>query len=408
MGNRSFSWKALDQDGRILQGTWEVNRAADVRAQLFSQGYYPLKILRERRILYALVSSLDYLNKKSDQLRIWAGITKRLSILLQSGISLLQAIEILGVQENRSRFNLQTWDLVKEQLEAGAEFSEALDSLIPPPSPYIRAMIQAGEQGGKLPDVLEQMSVELEEKFIFRRKLLGAYAYPVFLLLLTFGVIYALSVFVLPVYERIFSNLETELPLLTQVIFEITQFIPYIALILLLISIGVPSILRLRYPDVWREKLSEGFSRIPLFGRIYRLNDCVQFAQMLGILLGAGIPLIDALNLTSGTVRTYPMKEMIKQLEVAAREGRRLAPTLRQNQSFPRDASQMLEVGEESGQLGVMLLHMGRMFRMDLEEQMENLPQIIGPLLIVILSAIIGLVAVGVLLPIFDVGTHLQ
>lgn len=404
----SFSWKALDQDGRIIQGTWVVNRAADVRTQLFSQGYYPLKILPKRRILSALITSLDSMNKKSDQLRIWAGLTQRLSLLLQAGIPLLQALDILGEQDKRSRFNPLTWDLVMEQLEKGVEFSQALDALVPPPTPYIRAMIQAGEQAGRLPEVLAKMSEELEEEFIFRRKLLGAFAYPAFLLLLTFGVIYALSIFVLPVYARIFSNLEAELPFLTQVIFEITQFIPYIAMILLIFVLGLFLLLRLGYPDTWREKLSDRFSRLPLFGRIYRLNDCVQFAHVLGTLLEAGIPLLDALNLTHGTVRTYPMKKMVQQLGVAAREGRRLAPTLRLNRSFPRDASQMLEVGEEAGQLSVMLQHMGKMFRMDLEKQMESLPQILGPLLIIMLSGIIGLVAVGVLLPIFDVGTHLQ
>ncbi len=408
MASRSFSWKALNQEGRVIHGTWEVNRAAEVRTQLFSQGYYPIRILPERRILHALFYSLDYMNKKSNQHRIWAGITQRLSLLLQSGIPLLQALEILGTQEKRSRLNQLTWDLVIEQLEAGSEFSEALDSLVPPPTSYIRAMIRAGEQAGRLPEVLDQMSKELEEEFIFRRKLLGAYAYPLFLSFLTLGVIYALSVFVLPVYEQIFSNLETELPLMTQVIFKITQFIPYIALLLLLFLSGGFLILRFRFPDTWREKLSEVFGRIPLFGKIYRLNDCVQFAHVLGALLGAGIPLIDALNLTSGTLRSYTMKKMIKQLEAAALEGRRLSPTLRLNRSFPRDASQMLEVGEESGQLSVMLQHMGRMFRMDIEDQMESLPRILGPFLIVILSTIVGLVAVGVLLPIFDVGTHLQ
>lgn len=404
----SFAWKALDQEGRIIHGTWEVNRASDVRTQLFAQGYYPLRILPERRILHAFLYSLDYMNKKSNQQRIWAGITQRLSLLLQSGIPLLQALEILRTQEKRLKLNQLTWYLVIEQLEEGSEFSEALDSLVPPPTSYIRAMIRAGEQAGRLPEVLEQMSKELEEEFIFKRKLLGAYAYPLFLLVLTFAVIYALSIFVLPVYEQIFSNLETELPLMTQVIFEITRYIPFMALLIPLSLLGGFLILRLRFPDTWREKLNEGLNRIPFFGKIYRLSDCVQFAHVLGALLGAGIPLIEALNLTGGTVRSYTMKKMMKQLEAAALEGRRLAPSLRLNQYFPRDASQMLEVGEESGQLSVMLLHMARMFRLDLADQMENLPRILGPLLIVILSAIIGLVAVGVLLPIFDVGTHLQ
>jgi type IV pilus assembly protein PilC len=102
------------------------------------------------------------------------------------------------------------------------------------------------------------------------------------------------------------------------------------------------------------------------------------------------------------------MKKMVNQLGAAAREGRRLAPILRLNSGFPGDAAQMLKIGEESGQLSVMLINTARMFRMELEEQMERLPQILGPFLVILLSGIIGLVAVGVLLPVFDIGTHLQ
>jgi type IV pilus assembly protein PilC len=408
MGSRSFFWKALDQDGRIIQGTWDVNQASDVRTQLFSQGYYPLKILPKRRVLFTVLSYVDDINKKSDQLRIWAGMTRRLSIILQAGIPLLQALEILGEQDKHSRFSRFKWDQVIEQLEGGKEFSEALDSFVPSPTPYIRSMILASEQAGRLPQVLAQIADELDQEIIFHRKLQGAYAYPSFLLLLALGVIYALSVFVLPVYERIFTNLETELPKLTQVIFKITGLLPQIVLFLLVSVVGGLVALRIHYSETWREKVSQALSRIPFFGKIYRLNDCVRFAQGLGTLLGAGIPLVEAINLTGGTLRTFQMKKMIVQLGFAAREGRRLAPILRLNRSFPNEASQMLAVGEESGQLSEMLVHMGKMFRMDLEDQMEKLPRILGPLFIVILSGIIGLVAIGVLLPVFDVGTHLK
>lgn len=408
MRNHSFSWKALDQEGRILEGSWEVNRESEVRRLLFSQGYFPLRIFQKRRILRFFIRTLDQIDKKSDSARIWAGLTRRLSLLLQAGIPLLQAVKILGEQDERVRVKRISWELVKEQIESGLEFSEALQFLVPQPTPYIRAMIRAGEQSGKLPEVLDQISFELEEEFIYRRKMIGAYSYPLFLFLLTIGVIYALNIFVLPVYERIFINLDAELPILTQVIFKVSGLIPQGILLILLLGLGMPFILRLRYPESWRERLGNGFSRIPFLGRIYRLNDCVQFSRILGTLVEAGIPLLDSLDLTRETVRTYPMKRLIEQLKVAVREGRRLAPLLRHTQIFPLEASQMLAVGEESGHLSQMLQHMAKIFRLDLEDQMEKLPRVLGPLLIVLLSAIIGLVAIGVLLPIFEVGVHVQ
>lgn len=408
MGNRSFNWKALDQDGRVIRGIWEFKHASEVRSQLFSQGYYPLEIRLNKQILHSVGSFMDRVNKKSDSLRIWAGIAKRLSLLLQAGIPLVTAIEILGETDKKARFSSFAWDLVKEQIEAGVELSEALQALHPSPTPFIRAMIRAGEQAGTLPEVLAQISVDFEEEYLFRRKLVGAYSYPLFLFLLAFGVIYALSVMVLPVYERIFMSLDSELPILTQVIFSFSRSLPWMMMTILLILMGLFLAIRVRYPKIWREKVSDLISRVPILGRIYRLNDWFQFTRVLATLLEAGIPLMEALNLTSGTVRHYEMKKMIAYLGNAAREGKRLAPVLRLSREFPIEASQMLAVGEESGQLCEMLHSMAKMFHMDLEEQMETLPRILGPVLIIIISAIVGAVAVGVLLPIFDVGTHLD
>jgi type IV pilus assembly protein PilC len=408
MENHSFSWKAMDQKGRILKGTWELSRESDVRTQLFSLGYFPLEIFQKRLFFHSLIAFVDRVNKKSDWVRIWAGLTRRLSLLLQAGIPLLQAVEILGEQDKSSRFSQHSWDSLKEMLESGVEFSEAMKFLEPEPTPYIQAMIQAGEQAGRMPEILVQISLELEEEFIYRRKLVSAYSYPTFLFLLALGVIYALNILVLPVYKQIFTNLEAELPLLTQVVFKVSGLIPIGVSMIILLPGAVFFIIRLRYPGSWREVLGNGFSYIPILGRIYRLNDCVQFSHVLGTLLDAGIPLLDALNLTKGTVRTYSMKHLIGQLGVAARAGKRIAPLLRHSKAFPLEAFHMLRVGEESGQLSEMLRHMAKMFRLDLEDQMEKIPRILGPSLIVLLSALIGLVAVGVLLPIFDVGTHLD
>lgn len=392
----------------MFEGSWETNTESDVRKWLFSQGYFPLKIFRKRQLIHSLFLLVDQMNKKSDRIRIWSGLTRRLSLLLEAGIPLLQAVEILANQEEGSFFRPIEWELVKEQLESGYEFSEAIETLVPKPTPYIRAMIRAGEQAGRLSEVLVRISNELEMELGYHRKLVGAYSYPTFLLLLTLTVIYALNIFVLPVYERIFINLEADLPIMTRVIFSLSGLLPQGILFLLFMGMSLLLILRLRYPKEWKEILNEGISHIPFLGKIYRLNDYVQFSRNLGTLLESGIPLLEALNMTRDTVRLSSMKSLIEQLSAAVKEGRRLAPLLRHIKVFPLEASQMLAVGEESGHLSQMLLHMAKIYQLDLENQMDKLPRVLGPLLIVFLSGIIGLVAIGVLLPIFEVGTHLQ
>lgn len=408
MDRLSFSWKALDKAGKIIKGTWEVNQGAEVRRRLFAKGYFPLSIVPRRRRFKGFITFLVIQNKKSDYLRIWAGILQKLSLLLSSGISLLLAIRILKDQNKGGLITRLGWERVQEELEEGLEFSQALKSLILPPNSYLIAIIQAGEQAGRLPETMENLSRELMEEHNYRRKLRGALAYPLLLLGLTICVLYALSLWVLPVYLQIFSSMTTELPLLTRVIFQVSEIFPMLLMFLILIGLGAFLFLRLSNPEFWREKLRDGLSRIPLFGKVYRLNEYLLFSQTLGTLLEAGIPLLEAFKLTRETVLTFTMKGLVQELEEAARAGRELAPILCSSEYFPRDGAQILEVGEESGQFVEMLLHLSRIFRMELEEQMDNIPHLIGPFLIVILAGIIGLVAVGVLLPIFDIGTHLQ
>ncbi|AGA69874.1 type II secretory pathway, component PulF [Desulfitobacterium dichloroeliminans LMG P-21439] len=408
MRNYSFSWKALDQEGNTFEGIWDVKHDTEVRKRLYAKGYYPLAIVPRGRKLTLLMGYLNYLNVKSDKLRIWASITHRLALLLQAGIPLLLAIDILAKQHKTSRINRYGWDQVIEQLEAGAEFSDALEVMALPPTPYIKAMVQAGERAGKMPEALGTLSGELMEEHKYRSKLRGILAYPLLLLILTLGIIYTLSLMVLPVYERIFLSMGAELPMLTQIIFRVSHSLP--ALILLIGLGGILSfiVLRIRNQDYWQEKFRDKLCYIPLFGKVYQLNDHLKFSQVLGTLLEAGVPLLEALRLTRDTVQTFSMKNLVLELEEAARMGRRLAPVLLHTGGFPKDAAQMIEVGEESGQLSPMLHHLSKLFRMELEDQMNRVPNLIGPLLVMVLAGIIGLVAVGVLLPIFDLGTHIQ
>ncbi|MEL1135161.1 type II secretion system F family protein [Desulfitobacterium sp. THU1] len=408
MSKCSFSWKAMDQEGNTFKGIWDVQHDTEVRKRLYAKGYYPLAIVPRGRKLSLLMDYINYLNMKNDLLRIWASITHRLALLLKAGIPLLLAIEILAKQHKVSRFKRYGWERVIEELETGAEFSNALEATVLPPTPYIKAMLQAGERAGKMPEILATLSGELMEEHTYRSKLRGILAYPLLLLILTLGIIYTLSLMVLPVYERIFLSMGAELPILTQIIFRVSHGSPALIFFIVLGVFSSLLALRIRNPDYWQEKLRDKLCHIPLFGKVYQLNDHLQFSQVLGTLLGAGIPLLEALSLTRDTVQTFTMKNLVLELEEAARTGRRLAPVLLHTTSFPKDAAQMIEVGEESGQLSPMLHHLSKVFRMELEDQMNRVPNIVGPLLVMVLAGIIGLVAVGVLLPVFDIGTHIQ
>lgn len=406
---REFFWKAANAEGQIIQGRWQGTGLPEIRQRLFLEGYYPILIRSSRRIT-GVFSEILFFRRRHNFLKYWAKLSKRLGMLLEAGVPIISALELMDIQEQAKAANgHQTdWDEVKGLLEAGLDLSEALNSVIPPPSPALRALIRAGEQAGKLPMIFSQLASDLENEYQFRRKVRGILAYPSFLFLLSLGVIGALSIFVLPVYEQVFSSFDSSLPIATQVIFTIARWVPIVLSLLLLSIIAGLLILRLKYLKAWKDKLYEYLERVPGLSSMYKQSDQVQFFRILGMLIEAGIPLVEALNLTQDTVYLPSMKRKIQDLAFATREGRHLSIVLRADSFFAPDVSVLWAIGEESGELSSILQHLAQMMRQELEEKMERLNQVLGPVLVIGIAAIIGAVALGVMMPIFEIGTKIQ
>lgn len=404
-----FFWKAANAEGQIIQGTWQGTGLPEIRQRLFLEGYYPI-LIRSPHKITGLFSGILFAQRRHNFLKYWSKLSRRLGMLLEAGVPIISALELMDIQEQAKAANGQQtdWDEVKGHLEAGLDLSEALNSVFPPPSPALRALIRAGEQAGKLPMIFSQLASDLEKEYQFRRKVQGILAYPSFLFLLSIGVICALSIFVLPVYEQVFSNFDSSLPIATQVIFAMARWVPTVLSFLVLGILVGPLILRLKYSKAWKNKLYEYIERVPLLNEIYKQSDQVQFFQILGMLLEAGLPLVEALNLAQDTVYLPSMKRKIQDLTYATREGRHLSIVLRADSFFAPDVSVLWAIGEESGELSTILQHLAQMMRQELEEKMERLNQVLGPVLVIGIAAIIGAVALGVMMPIFEIGTKVQ
>ncbi|MFZ3372623.1 MAG: type II secretion system F family protein, partial [Desulfitobacteriaceae bacterium] len=179
---------------------------------------------------------------------------------------------------------------------------------------------------------------------------------------------------------------------------------------LALIVFGLSSMLflKLSRPQTWQEIMTKFIIYIPLLGPIFRLSELVQFCRVLGGLLAAGIPLLESLQFTKDTVRSREMQQLINQVALGVRQGKSLTGVLRALPLFPAEACEMLMVAEEAGKFDVMLQRLAIMFRQELEQQLARLTNLVEPTLIVGLAGLIGLVAVGILLPVFDITTALQ
>ena len=400
MSRQRFVWKAVDSNGMIQHGVWVGNEISEVQTRLRNEGYFPVFIRTSRNWQSAwLPSSMNFQ---------WSHFARRLATLLEAGIPLLQALEIMTFHEEKLTFQLEQWKSIKERVEEGSDLSEAMSLLNPSPNAFVLSMIKAGEYTGTLGKVLSEVADETDQEYVYEKKIKAALAYPMLLFFAVVVVLYVLSVWVLPMYEKLFMSMGAELPFLTRVIFACGRKLPvFLWSGLGLITSGL-LLLRLTSPDLWKKRLEHMLGRLPLSGKVYRLRDLVQFSRMLGRLLVAGIPLLEALRLTAGALRGPKMLELMNQLVLHVRQGKRMAPLLRASKVFPKEGAEMIAVAEEAGQLDRMLHYVTQMFRRELEDQLDRLTRMIEPALILAVAGLIGLVAAGVMLPIFDLSSQLK
>ncbi|HWQ89271.1 MAG TPA: type II secretion system F family protein [Desulfitobacteriaceae bacterium] len=400
MKSLAYVWRAVDAGGQIRQGICEAAETSDIRIWLREQGLYPLTIKPRKKSLRSL---LAVKNAKSQ----WAVFTRRLSVALEAGIPLLKALDIISVHVSGKNNEIQ-WQGVKEQIQRGSSIAEALQIVTPAPSLFIKSMVKAGEKTGTLAKTLSEVAEDLEQECLFQRKIQSALAYPSFLAGAVICVIFVLSLWVLPTYEKLFSGLGTQLPYLTMVIFACGRQIPLIFTVLFIIGFSTTVLVKLAQPQSWQEIISKLITHIPLFGQIMRFSELVQFCRIFRRLLGAGIPLLEALHFTESTVQSKPMQKLVRKLATGVRQGKSLTEILRGSTLFPPDACEMLHIAEEAGKLDDMLQHLVVMFHQELDQKLIRLVHLLEPLLILGLAGLIGLVAIGILLPVFDLTTSLQ
>jgi len=400
MSSQRFIWKAVDANGIIQHGEWVGNEISEIQTRLRNEGYFPV-VIRTRRNW----QSVFFPSSKNFQ---WIYFARRLAILLEAGIPLLQGLEIMSFHEEKLTLQLEQWKSLKERVEEGRDLSEAMSLLNPAPNSFVLSMVKAGEYTGTLGKALSEVADELDLEHVYQKKVKTALAYPMLLFFAVVIVLYALSVWVLPMYEKLFLSMGTELPTLTRVIFVCGRKLPVFLWSGFGLVISGLLVLRLTSPELWKSRLERLLGSLPLLGKVYRLRDLVQFSRILERLLSAGIPLLEALRLTAGTLRSPEMLELTNQLVLNVRQGKRMAPLMRVSNLFPKEGAEMIAVAEEAGQLDQMLHYVTQMFHRELEDQLNRLTRLIEPALILILAGLIGLVAGGVMLPIFDISSHLE
>lgn len=406
-GSILYLYRARDGGGKTVKGKLHAASEAAAVQAVEALGLVPLSVT-DNASLGLLSRELDFGPGRKPKLGDLAIAAKQLSVMIASGIPLLRALEIIGQQTEQPRLARAFVD-VRREVGQGSSFSGALERR-PDVFPKLMVnMVRVGEAGGFLDEALTSVSGNFESELKLQQKVKGALAYPVTVLIVAILAVIAMLLFVVPTFENLFANLGSELPIPTQILVGLSRSaIFWVPVLAVLVGFGAYWYSQHKHEDRVRRVVDTAKVRLPLFGQLFRKVAIARFSRNLGVMLNAGVPLLQAITLVSQVSNNWVVEQALLDAENSVRHGRPFAQPLAQHEVFPPMVTQMVAVGEDSGALDQMLGTVADFYDREVETAAEQLTSLIEPLLIVVVGGVIGGMVISLYLPIFSMITTIQ
>lgn len=337
-----------------------------------------------------------------------AVMTRQLATLVRAGIPLVDSISALTEQVEKEDLKRVLTNL-RERLNEGTSFAQALEMHPKTFPPIFVNMVAAGEVSGTLEQVLERLADFLESQAELKGKVSAALAYPALMLIIGTVLISVLMVAVVPKVTSIFDSLDQALPWYTQVLIGISNFLSGYWW-LLLPSIGLGIYLFKRWKGTPAGKLKwDGFTlKTPVFGSLIQMLAIARFAKTLSTLLGAGVPLLKAMEISNRVLTNAQLERVVQEAAGSIREGESIAVPLRRSGHFPPMVTHMIAVGEKSGQLEEMLESVSKAYDSQVNTRVQMLTSLLEPLMIVFMGGTVGFIAFAILMPLIQMNDFVK
>jgi type II secretion system protein F len=396
-----YLYKATTLTGQTVEGSMDGKDEETIVQSLHQLGYIPIRIFstQEKESGFRFSSLLP----KRVGIRNLVIFTQELSSLVSAGLPIDRSLNILGTLTENKRLREAAKDVLK-RVEGGSSLTEAL-GYHPRifPKLYIN-MIRAGESGGFLEVILSRLAQYLQSTKEVREYLISVMIYPLVLTMVSGISIAILVTFVVPRFARIFSDLGQAIPLPTQIILSLSQWVKgywWIGLgTIALIYIGLKM-----YTQDEERKWRWDRSKLSWFaiGELIRKGEVARFSRTLGTLLQSGVPILPALNLVKEISQNRAISRSIAYIHDRLREGKGISKSLEETEVFPPLAVHMIGVGEETGRLDEMLIKVAETYEENVQNSVKRFVALLEPLIILIMGAVVGFIVVSILLAIFSI-----
>ncbi|MDI9233830.1 type II secretion system inner membrane protein GspF [Limnohabitans lacus] len=403
----AYRFEALQADGATRKGVIEADSLKTARSQLRAQSLVPLSVEAIASGSADPNTALPWWQRPVGRSRAFSGSqravwTRQLAGLVGSGLPIERALTALAEEADDDK-QRQLMAAIRAEVNGGSSLGHAL-AQHPGEFPAIdRAVIAAGEQSGHLGMVLEQLANDLEDHQALRAKLMGAALYPAIVCLVALAIVIFLVTSVVPQVAGVFAGTKRQLPMLTVAMLGLSDFVRQWGWLMLGLAVAGLGAFRMALrQSAFRLRFDAAFLRLPLIGRLARGYNSARFASTLAMLTAAGVPILKALQAAADTLSNQALRADALEALVRVREGAPLGNALAQHARFPGLLSMFAKLGEQTGQLPVMLQRAAQQLSSEVQRRAMALATVLEPLLIVGMGGLVMLIVLAVLMPIME------
>jgi MSHA biogenesis protein MshG len=400
-----FAYRGRNSRGELVTGVIENSDSGAVADQLINSGVSPIEITASSsprglaqdgwfRQLFAEKTTIDDLLLFSRQMYA----------LLKSGVPILRALA--GLEESATRVGFASiLRSIRASLDSGRDFASSLRRHPQVFSPFYISMVRVGEMTGALEETFLRLFNHLEFEKEMRERVIQAIRYPIFVVIVMIVALFVINLFVIPAFAKIFAGFHAELPLMTRILLGFSNFMvqkwPY------LVAVAAGAVMSFRMwvaTTAGRYRWDHLTLRIPIAGKIVLKATLARFARSLSISLKSGVPVVQALSVVAQVVDNKYLGHRVEQMRDGVERGESVLRTAMTTNVFTPIVLQMIAVGEESGDLDELLSEVADMYQREVEYELKSLSSQIEPILIIMLGILVTVLALGVFLPIWDLG----
>jgi type IV pilus assembly protein PilC len=407
-GSRSWAYTGRNSAGKVVKGKLDGPNEGTVAGKLTGMGLTPITI-EESKAGTGLNREISLRGfEKGVDLKSLSVMSRQMATMISAGLPLLRTLHILADQtENKKLRGLLAG--VASDVETGSSLSDSLAKHPFDFPPLMISMIRAGETGGFLEGALESLATNFEKEAKLNSEIKSAMTYPVMVLLITVVAVMVMLIFIVPIFQKMFEGLGSSLPIPTQILVSISNNMFWITPVLVVtVVVGMVWWRRNKNTEAVRSRVDPIRLKIPVFGGLTRKIAVARFTRNFANMMGAGVPILQALGIVGQTSGNFVIEEATKRVAESVRQGQSLAGPLADEPVFPPMVVQMMSVGENSGSLETMLTKIADFYDSEVEAMTKALTSLIEPILISFLGVVVGFMVVALYMPIFNLGAAIQ